>query len=420
MGAMGRTIQFPQALEFLFAPARTKVAYGGRGSGKSWGFARALLVLAAGKPMRILCAREIQRSMKDSVHKLLSDQIGSLGLERFYEVQNDTIRGKNGSEFLFAGLRFNIDNIKSKEGLDVVWVEEAQTVSKASWDKLIPTVRKEGSEVWISFNPELESDETYRRFVSHPPAGAVVRKVNWSDNPWFPSVLRAELEALKERDYDDYLTIWQGHCRQSLSGAIYANELRKATANNQFTRVPYDESKPVNTYWDLGRADMTSIWFVQTVGYEHRVIDFVEDRGHALNHYLRILQNKGYVWGAHHLPHDARNELLASDKTIERQMQDAGFTVRIVPKLRIADGINAVRSIFSRCYFDNERCADGLNSLRRYRYHVDEQTGQWSRDPAHDAYSHAADAFRYFAVSITEQGTDSWNKPLKADIGWVA
>jgi phage terminase large subunit len=418
MGVM--TVEFPQALEFLFTPARTKVAYGGRGSSKSWSIARALLVQAAAKPLRILCAREIQRSMKDSVHKLLADQVVELGLEGFFEVQNDSIRGRNGSEFIFAGLRFNIDNIKSKEGLDRCWVEEAQTVSKSSWDKLIPTIRKPDSEVWISFNPELESDETYQRFVANAPAGALVRKVNYTDNPWFPEVLRAELEALKARDYDDYLTIWEGHCRQSLSGAIYANELRKATANGQFTRVPYDESKPVNTYWDLGRADMTSIWFVQTVGFEHRVIDFVEDRGRALNHYLRILQNKGYVWGAHHLPHDARYELLASDKTIERQMQDAGFSVRIVPKLRVADGINAVRSIFSRCYFDNERCADGLNSLRRYRFRVDEQTGQWSKEPNHDAFSHASDAFRYFATSVLELGTDNWNKPLKADIGWVA
>ena len=158
--------QFPSKLEFLFDQHRYKVAYGGRGSSKSWSFARALIIQAANRPLRILCAREIQKSIKQSVHQLLSDQIQALGLGSFFEVLEAEIRGMNGSSFSFAGLATNtVESIKSFEGVDIVWVEEAQTVSKRSWDILIPTIRKENSEIWISFNPDVDTDDTYQRFV---------------------------------------------------------------------------------------------------------------------------------------------------------------------------------------------------------------------------------------------------------------
>ena len=134
-------VEFPEKLEPLFTPARYKVLYGGRGGAKSWGIARTLLVLGASKPIRILCAREIQKSINESVHQLLKDQIQALGLSDFYEVLNNEIRGKNGTLILFAGLKHNVHNIKSKEGVDICWVEEAQTVSRTSWDTLIPTIR---------------------------------------------------------------------------------------------------------------------------------------------------------------------------------------------------------------------------------------------------------------------------------------
>src|SRR6185437_8216085 len=175
---------FPEKLSYLFKPKRYKVAYGGRGGAKSWGFARALLILGAQKPLRILCARETQKSIQDSVHKLLSDQVKALGLEEFYQVQKAAIIGANGTEFAFAGIRQNVGNMKSFEGCDICWVEEAQNVSKHSWSVLIPTIRKEGSEIWVSFNPELETDETYQRFVIRPYPGCEPVKINWSDNPW--------------------------------------------------------------------------------------------------------------------------------------------------------------------------------------------------------------------------------------------
>jgi phage terminase large subunit len=411
--------EFPEKLHCLFKPSRYKVLYGGRGGAKSWGVARALLIHGASKPLRILCAREFQSSISDSVHKLLSDQISDLGLGGFYEVQQASIRGKNGTEFSFAGIRHNVTKIKSFEGVDICWVEEAQTVSRASWDTLIPTIRRPGSEIWITFNPGLEDDETYKRFIKDPPTNAIIQRINWSDNPWLPDVLRQEKDDLKRRDPDAYLHVWEGHCRQMLDGAIYANEIRQATEEQRICRVPYDAAKPVYTFWDLGRSDSTSIWFAQTVGYETRIIDFYQAQGHALGHYLKVIQGKPYVYGEHWLPHDATHELLASERTIQQQMRAMGHTVRIAPRMSVADGINAARTIFGKCYFDAVKCEDGLHCLKNYRYDVDPETKQFSRNPLHDWASHAADAFRYLAVGLPDVGhshddddyeDDSWSR----------
>lgn len=394
----------PEKLGFLFEPARYKVSYGGRGGGKSWAIADALLILGYQRSLRILCAREIQKSMKESVHQLLRDRIEALGLGQFYEVLNDEIRGRNGSLFLFAGLRHNVDNIKSKEGLDIVWVEEAQHVSKHSWETLIPTIRKPGSEIWVSFNPELDTDETYKRFVLNPPTGAIVTKVNWDDNPWFPAVLDQERLDLKSRDPDAYSTVWEGHCRQTLDGAVYAAELRRATEDGRITRVPYDPTKPVHTFWDLGWSDKTSIWFAQSVGFDYRFIDFHQDRHKTMQDYLRVLQAKGYVYGTDYLPHDADSGNIHSNgRGVDQQMRAAGrkvvITTRVPKKLT---GIMAARAIFANCWFDEQKCADGINALRRYCYEVDKETGQYGREPQHDENSHAADAFQTAALSLKD------------------
>ncbi|SCX82708.1 PBSX family phage terminase large subunit [Nitrosospira sp. Nsp13] len=394
--------EFPEKLRFLFEAARYKILYGGRGGAKSWSVARALLIQAAAAPLRILCAREFQNSIIESVHHLLQSQIVEIGLESFYEVQNNIILGRNGSEFLFAGLRNNITRIKSFEGIDRVWVEEAQAVSKPSWDTLVPTVRKQGSEIWVTYNPELETDETHQRFVINPPAGAVVVKINWNDNPWFPDTLLREKDDLKIRDPDAYLNVWEGHCRVTLDGAIYARELRLAQEEGRIRHVPYDAAKPVHTFFDLGWADNTSIWFAQTVGGELRLIDYYSNNQMPIQHYINVLQDRGYLYGMDWLPHDARAKTLATGRSVEEIMIAAGRKVRIVPNLSISDGINAARTIFNRCYFDEAKCAEGLQSLRHYRFDVDPATRQLSGRPLHDHHSHAADAFRYFAVSTED------------------
>lgn len=188
-------VGLPNKFGFLFEPHRYKVAYGGRGAAKSWSYARALLSLARRQRTRILCARELQLSIKDSVHKLLCDQIAELGWSDEFDTTYNQIRHANGSEFIFSGLRANITKVKSMEGLDVVWVEEAETVSEESWAVLIPTIRKNGSEIYVTFNPDQETDPTYQRFIKSPPPGAKVVKIGWEDNHWISA------ELLKEKDY---------------------------------------------------------------------------------------------------------------------------------------------------------------------------------------------------------------------------
>ena len=404
--------EFPWAFQFLFEKARYKVAYGGRGSGKSWAFARYLILRAASEPGYLcLCTREIQKSIQESVLRLLADQINEMGLADHFEIQRSTIKGKNGSQFIFEGLRHNIYNIKSYEGVDTVWVEEAQTVSDLSWRVLIPTIRKEGSEIIVSFNPDLEEDPTYQRFVIHAPPGAEVHKVNFTENPYCPQVLKDEAKLLEMTDPVQYRNVWLGECKQAVEGAIFAQELEKAKEERRLTVVKPELAVPVNTYWDLGRSDNTAIWFAQLVGMEWRLVDYYEANGQQFKHFLEIMLERGYNYGTMYLPHDAANELLAADYTIEQQARRAiednpklGDDVTIVPRVtKKSLAIDAARGIFSRCVFDSEATQDGLQCLRRYRYDVDAQTGRVGKNPKHDIHSHGADAFLTMAQSASQQ-----------------
>jgi phage terminase large subunit len=395
--------EFPHKLSVLFEKSRYKVLYGGRGGAKSWGIARALLILGAKSELRILCAREFQTSIRDSVHKLLCDQIESLGLLGFYEITQTSIRGKNGTEFAFVGLKNNVGNVKSYEGVDICWVEEAQTTSRLSWNVLIPTIRKEGSEIWISFNPELETDETFQRFVVNPPEDAKIVKINWSDNPWFPETLRLEKDSLRIRDNNAYLNVWEGLCRRTVDGAIFAKEMEMADLEERITRVPYDPIKPVHAVFDLGWSDNTAIWFVQFIGMEIRVIRFMESNQKTMAWYLAEMQKFGYVYDTMWLPHDAKHKLIAANgRTMESIVRSAGYKVQVLERVPVVDSIDAARSIFSKCYFDRINCDQGLQCLRHYRYDVDPETKQFSKNPIHDIYSHGADAFRYLALMVGE------------------
>ena len=414
--------QFPIKLQCLFEKSRYKVLYGGRGGAKSWGVARALLIKAAKEPLRILCAREFMTSMKDSVHKLLCDQINSLNLIGFYEITQNSIRGKNGSEFSFVGLKNNVANVKSYEGVDLCWVEEAQTVSRMSWNVLIPTIRKENSEIWITFNPELETDETYQRFVLNPPADCLTVKINWSDNPWFPETLRLEKDALKSRDPQAYNVVWEGLCRQTVDGAIFAKEMQLAELDGRITKVNYDPMKPVHAVFDLGWADSTAIWFVQFIGMETRLIRYIEDSQQTISHYLATMQTYGYIYDTLWLPHDAQNKTLASNgKSIEEIVRAAGYKTRVIERTPILDSINAARTTFRNCWFDRENCHDGLQCLRHYRYEVDPETGQFGRMPLHDQYSHGADAFRYIGLMVNEPKAKRKQQPqgYAQAYGWM-
>jgi phage terminase large subunit len=221
--------QFPAKLKGLRLPYRYKVLRGGRGGSKSWNVARELVLRCYSQPTRVLCAREFQNSITESVHKLLTDQIDRLGLNAWFVITQTSIKcvlhdGK--SEFIFSGIRNNVTKIKSMEGIDVCWVEEAEKVSNESWEVLIPTIRKPGSEIWVTFNPHQETDPTYKRFIVNEPDDCLSVEINWRDNPWFPDELRREMEYLRRVDFDAYLHVWEGHCRNVSDAQILRGKVR--------------------------------------------------------------------------------------------------------------------------------------------------------------------------------------------------
>lgn len=408
-----KQVHFPPKLECLFKPSRYKFIRGGRGSGKSWGIARALLLLGASRQLRILCTREVQKSIKQSVHQLLSDQIRALGLDGFYEVLATEIRGKNGTQFLFAGLSdMTADSIKSFEGVDIVWLEEAQTLTKRSLTILIPTIRKEGSEIWASYNPELETDPIHDMAVVNPPPGAVSVLMNWNDNAWFPGTLEQErLHAKATMKPADYAHVWEGQCKPAVEGAIYADEIAAVLAENRICRVPYDPLLKLHTVWDLGFNDAMAIALVQRQASEIRVIDFIEDNRLPLPEYVAKLNERGAMnWGTDWLPHDGfaqKHQTGRSDAEVLRALGRAD--VQQTPSMDVEAGIRQARLLFPRVVFnDTPGVRAFLEHLKRYRRHVSRATGEAGR-PLHDAHSHAGDVFRYLAIVADQLANDSWD-----------
>lgn len=412
-------IDHPEKLGFLFEPHRYKVAHGGRGSAKSWGFARALLIEAARSPQRILCTREVQKSIKDSVHKLLGDQIQALGLGAHFQVLETEIRGINGSEFIFAGLSgLTVESIKSYEGIDKVWIEEAQSVSKRSWDILIPTIRKDGSEIWVTLNPELDTDDTYMRFVLSPPPGAVVVEMNWRDNPWFPPVLEDERKHCLLVNKEDYRTIWDGKCRVALKGAIYAEEVAQAMHEGRICSVAYDPRLKVHSVWDLGWNDCMSIVMCQRLRSEIRVIDYIEDSHKTLDWYAAELAQRRYNWGFDWLPHDGNAKDFKTGKSAAEILKSFGRRVKITSNLPIEAGIKAGRIALRQAAFDKAKAGRLVECLKRYRRSVNAQTSEPGA-PVHDEYSHGADAWRYVAINADKMTNEDDRPPANVD-AWSA
>jgi len=393
--------QFPMKLLPLFKPRRYKTLHGGRGGAKSWGVARALLLMATDEPLRILCAREIQKSMKDSVHRLLKDQIVAMNLTDEFEVLDTEIRGRNGSMFLFAGLQSHtVDSIKSFEGCDRVWIEEAHGVSKKSWDTLIPTIRKPGSEIWLTLNPDMDSDETYQRFIATPSEDTWVQQINWRDNPWFPKVLdderqKAERTMLKE----DYEHIWEGKPLRVAEGAIYRHEIDALFADNRVRDVPYDPLLPVHTVWDLGWNDSMVILFVQRGPMDIRIIDHIEESNRTLDWYVAEIDKRPYRYGIDFIPHDGRTRNFQTGKSTEEQLTDMRRKVEVLPVDSIEEGLKAARMAFPKCYFDKTKTGRLVECLKRYRRDVNQRTGEPGA-PLHDEFSHSADAFRYLGQAV--------------------
>lgn len=404
----------PEAFEGLLEPHRYKVFYGGRGGGKSQSFAIVLLLEGLRRPIRVLCAREVQNSIKDSVKRLLDDEIERLGLRGFYTSIENEIRGANGTLFLFYGLR-NMTSLKSMKGLTHCWVEEAESISERSLDILKPTVREEGSEIWFSFNPEHVHSPIWQQFIVQRPEDCLVKKVTYRDNPWFPEVLESERVQCLRSDPDKYDWIWEGNPRLIAEGSYYGKLLQAAEDAGRIGKVPVEPQLLVNTAWDLGMSDSTAIWFFQhlPVGHlgEWRFIDYYEASGEGLAHYAEVLAQKGYRYGVHLAPHDIAVRELGTGKSRIETARNLGIQFTAVKNLPIMDGIEASRQVLGAAWFDRERCAKGLNCLYGYKREWDDSRGAFRDHPLHDWTSHGADAFRYAAVGY--QRSETGFAPLK-------
>lgn len=375
-------VKLPEKLLFLLnKKARYKVAYGGRGSGKSWAAARCLIVLALQSKIRILCTRQLQTSIANSVHKLLSDSIQELGLARFFEITRDAIRCNNGSEFFFKGIQNNINEIKSIEGINYCWVEEAQSVSENSWEVLIPTIRKEDSEIWITFNPDREEDATYQRFIINPPPGTISQLVNYSENPWFPDVLRREMEYCKEVDYGKYEHIWLGKTVIDTDAQIYHGKFELKEFETPEDTVFYHGA-------DWGFAnDPTAVvrCFIKDqclyIDYESGGVGVEFEELPALFKKIPDIQK----W-------EIRCDC-ARPETIS-YMSRQGFRTVACPKWNgsVEDGIEYIRS-FRRIYI-HPRCKHTYEEFKFYSYKQDKNTGD-ILPVVLDKNNHYCDALRY-------------------------
>jgi phage terminase large subunit len=432
-------LKLPRKLGFLLEVHPYKVAYGGRGSLKSWSFARALLVLGVHQPLRILCARETQKSLSQSVHQLLRDQIEALGLTGHYEVTENAIKGtQQDTLFRFTGLADQtVDSVRSFEGFDVCWVEEAQAVRRRSWQILLPTLfRTKGAECWVSFNPDMDSDEVWQRFVVNPPPGARVIEMNWRDSVacgWFTD----EMERLRQYDLlyskDEYATIWEGRPRTVVAGAIYASEIIDLVTEGRVRAIPIDPRLPVHRCWDLGWNDAMAVILVQRPHPSAlNVVGYIEDTQLTYAAMLAAMDRLGCRWGTDWMPHDAVQHHPTSGSNAKRVMEGLGCHVQLIPKSDPEARIRAARMLWPRVYIDDskqpspperpDRLMGGghlLDRLRRYKRNIPTSTNEPGA-PTHDASSHAADAFgglAEIAARIKNDGDDPlpriqpWHNP---------
>jgi len=390
-------VEAAEVLGFFFEPLgryRWRVAYGGRGGVKSWTVARALLIHGAQRPLRILCAREWMSSIADSVHRLLADQIELLGLGGFYQVQKSTILGANGTQFIFKGIRRDINEIKSTEGVDVCWVEEAEAVSKESWLVLPPTIRKKGSEIWVTFNPALATDATYQKLVVNRPARSIVKKTGWEDNPWLSAELAEEEAELRRLDPEAHANVWGGEPWTRSDTQVFGDKWEQ----QDFEVVGVlDKATGALTYhgWqgpyyggDFGFAKDPAVilrcWIKDSrLWIDHQVDGVQLNMDDLARAYDRVPGTRLHTIRADSARPETINEL-----------RRRGFNVRGAKKWdgSVKDGIEHLRS-YQRIIL-HPRCKLAIQEARLYRYKTDPRTGDILPILV-DKHNHTWDSVRY-------------------------
>lgn len=420
-------IQIPDKLIPVFAgPADVRGAYGGRGSAKTRSFAKMTAVRGymwskAGREGIILCGRQFMNSLDDSSLAEIKAAIASEPwLAAHYEVGEKFVRTKCGRvQYKFAGLDQNIDSVKSKARILLCWVDEAEPVTEQAWQTLIPTLREEDSELWVTWNPKRKGSSTDKRFRRTTDARTKVIELNWRDNTCFPDVLdRVRLKDQRERP-DTYEHIWEGGYETVIEGAYYAASLTKAKDENRIGRVAADPLMTIRLYADIGgtgaKADAFTLWAAQFIGKEIRVLKYYEAVGQPLATHLEWMREQGYtqsraqIW----LPHDGSTQDKVYDVSYESALKAAGYEVTVVPnqgKGAAKARIEAGRRLFPAMWFDAENTEPGREALGAYHEKKD-AIRNIGLGPNHDWASHGADAFGLMCVAYEEPNT-TWGAPL--------
>lgn len=409
-------IKVAPVFEPLLEPSRYKGAWGGRGSGKSQFFADLIIIEAMKRPgLRVLACREIQKSLKESAKRLIESKIEQYGLGAAFDVQASEIKTPGGGLIAFVGLQDHTsESIKSYEGFDVAWVEEAQTVSQRSLNLLRPTIRKPGSELWFSWNPRFDTDAVDVMLRGpEVPSDAIVVKANWNAlDDWFPAELEQERLDCIRMQPEQYDHIWEGGYVTAVESAYFARALAEARDQGRIGTVSADSLLSKRCYWDIGIRDATAIWVCQQKGDSLRFIDHYEASGQDLSAHLEWLRKNGYSDAEQVLPHDGARQDVVTAVRFEDHIRNSGFAVRTVPnqgKGAAMKRIEAARARFNRMWFDETRCAKGLKALGWY--HEKKNDGGYGVGPNHDWASHSADAFGLAAIDYEEPKV---SRPIRA------
>ena len=386
------TVEVAPIFQPLLAPARYKGICGGRGKGASWFFASRMVVEHIKAKTDSICLREFLKSLQYSSKKLIEETICRMNAGDYFDVQNSRILAKNGGVIIFDGMSVHTsDSIKSLEGFDRAWFEESQNASQRSLNLLRPTIRKDGSELWFSWNP-LKEDDPIEQLLrgDNPIDDRIVIEANLEDMPpqWIPKELLKEREAdRKIHTPDTFNNIWGGKYLQNTEGDYYKFQLDAVREQNRICFIPRLDI-PVNTFWDIGNSDGTAIWFHQQVGMEDRFIGYHEDHGKTLADYYKELQRRGYIYNKHFLPHDAFHERLSNDnKSVAQMLADLGLgeidkniiKVDVIPELNT--GILMTRKHFPSAFFDKEDCKLGIARLKNYRKVFIQSEQRWVDRP---------------------------------------